>query len=191
MDKGAVDNVEALADELQRYDGIIEKNPNTHLEIHEGTKLASTHLDVGEQNSSYIRQISGVTGENRGMDTNATSGIAIQARQEQGTIITTVLSDMHSLARKIEGELVLSLIEQFMDKPMQFRITADNLKDKMEFVRINEDGKPETDITRTQADFVVAERDYRTTMRQALSEQLISVEPLHSILGIQSLQSQC
>ncbi|EMN9778479.1 hypothetical protein LT187_003483 [Acinetobacter baumannii] len=175
MDKGAVDNVEALADELQRYDGIIEKNPNTHLEIHEGTKLASTHLDVGEQNSSYIRQISGVTGENRGMDTNATSGIAIQARQEQGTIITTVLSDMHSLARKIEGELVLSLIEQFMDKPMQFRITADNLKDKMEFVRINEDGKPETDITRTQADFVVAERDYRTTMRQALSEQLISV----------------
>ena len=108
------------------------------------------------------------------MDTNATSGIAIQARQEQGTVISTVLTDMHSLGRKLEGELVLSLIEQFYDKPFQFRITADNLKDKVEFAKINDEAEPETNITKTQSDFVVAERDYRTTMRQALSEQMLS-----------------
>jgi len=175
MDKGAVEDTNNLANEVSRHDGIIEVEVGKNLKIEDGVNVAGAHLNVGEENSAYIRQISGVTGENRGMNTNATSGIAIQARQEQGTVITTVLSDMHSLARKLEGELVLSLIEQFMDKPMQFRITADNLKDKIEFMRINEDGDMETDITRTQSDFIVAERDYRTTMRQALSEQLISV----------------
>lgn len=174
MDQGAVEDKNILAEEVARWDAIIEKKPGMDLEIHEGSDRANAQLNVGEQNSAYIRQISGVTGENRGMDTNATSGIAIQARQEQGTIISTVLMDMHSLARQIEGELVLSLIEQFYDRPFQFRITGDNLKDKIEFAKINSEDEPETNITRTQSDFIVAERDYRTTMRQALSEQLIS-----------------
>ena len=88
-------------------------------------------------------------------------------------MITTVLADMQSLARQMEGELVLSLVEQFMDRQMQFRITSDGSKDH-EFVVINDPHEPETNITRTQADFIVNERDYRTTMRQALSEQMIS-----------------
>ena len=174
MDEGAVESKEALAEEIARWDAIIEKKNGKELKVEEGSDRANQQLNVGEQNSAYIRQISGVTGENRGMDTNATSGIAIQARQEQGTVISTVLTDMHSLGRKLEGELVLSLIEQFYDKPFQFRITADNLKDKVEFAKINDEAEPETNITKTQSDFVVAERDYRTTMRQALSEQMLS-----------------
>lgn len=175
MEEGAVEDKQQLAEEVASYDGIIEYKHGKQLKIEDGAAMANAQINVGEQNSAYIRQISGVTGENRGMDTNATSGIAIQARQEQGTIISTVLTDMHSLGRKMEGELVLSMIEQFMDKQFQFRITADNLKDKAEFVKINDESKPETDITKTQADFIVSERDYRTTMRQALSEQLINV----------------
>jgi len=174
MEKDAVDDKNVLAEEVAKWDAIIEVKTGKKIEIEEGADRANQQLNVGEQNSAYIRQISGVTGENRGMDTNATSGIAIQARQEQGTIISTVLTDMHSLGHKLEGELVLSLIEQFYDKPFQFRITADNLKDKVEFAKINSEGEPETNITSNQADFVVSERDYRTTMRQALSEQLVS-----------------
>ena len=175
MDEGAVEDEQELAEEVASWDGIIKKKPGKELAIQDGAAMANAQINVGEQNSAYIRQISGVTGENRGMDTNATSGIAIQSRQEQGTIISTVLTDMHSLGRKMEGELVLSMIEQFMDKKFQFRITADNIKDKAEFVKINDEADPETDITKTQADFIVSERDYRTTMRQALSEQLINV----------------
>lgn len=174
MEQGAVEDRNELAEEIARWDSIIEYKPGSKLEVQEGSDRANQQLNVGEQNSAYIRQISGVTGENRGMDTNATSGIAIQARQEQGTVISTVLTDMHSLGRKLEGELILSLIEQFYDKPFQFRITADNLKDKVEFAKINDEAEPETNITKTQSDFVVSERDYRTTMRQALSEQMLS-----------------
>ena len=174
MEEDAVESKDRLSEEVARWDSIIEVKNGKKFEIQEGADRANAQLNVGEQNSAYIRQISGVTGENRGMDTNATSGIAIQSRQEQGTIISTTLTDMHSLARKLEGELILSLIEQFYDKPFQFRITADNLKDKVEFAKINDEAEPETNITKTQSDFVVAERDYRTTMRQALSEQMLS-----------------
>lgn len=174
MEEGAVEDKGTLSEEIARWDAIVEYKHGKKIEVQEGSDRANAQLNVGEQNSAYIRQISGVTGENRGMDTNATSGIAIQARQEQGTVISTVLTDMHSLGRKLEGELVLSLIEQFYDKPFQFRITADNLNDKVEFAKINNEEEPETNITKTQSDFVVAERDYRTTMRQALSEQLLN-----------------
>ena len=55
-----------------------------------------------------------MTGENQGLPTNATSGIAIQARAEQGTIITTMVFDNSSAAHQKRAKLVLSLIEQFM-----------------------------------------------------------------------------
>ncbi|WP_111861148.1 hypothetical protein [Acinetobacter sp. CFCC 10889] len=174
MDKDAVEDKNNLVQEVARWDSVIEKKAGAYFEIQEGSALANQHIAVGEQNSAYIRQVSGVTGENRGMSTNANSGVAIQARQEQGTVITTVLTDNHILARQLEGELILSLIEQFMDKPMQFRITADDLKEDPEFVDVNQEDDPTTDITKTQADFIVADKDYRSSMRQALSEQLIA-----------------
>lgn len=173
MTEGAVEDERVLQEEVARHDSIIKVKQGKELRIEDGGQLAPQHIAMSQEDSAYIRQISGVTGENRGMDTNATSGIAIQARQEQGTVITTVLADMQSLARQMEGELVLSLVEQFMDRQMQFRITADNTSEH-EFVVINDPHEPETNITRTQADFIVNERDYRTTMRQALSEQMIS-----------------
>jgi hypothetical protein len=102
------------------------------------------------------------------------SGIAIQSLQEQGTVITTPIIDNHVMAHQLEGELVLSLTEQFINRKMQFRITGSDLNPKkQEFVTLN--STPETDITATQADFIVAQRDYRQSMRQALSEQLITV----------------
>ena len=115
-----------------------------------------------------------MTSENRGVNNNALSGIAIQSLQEQGTVITTPIIDNHVMAHQLEGELVLSLTEQFINRKMQFRITGSDLNPKkQEFVTLN--STPETDITATQADFIVAQRDYRQSMRQALSEQLITV----------------
>jgi hypothetical protein len=173
MDEGAVEDVDKLAHEVARPDSIIEKKAHADFEIIEGGNLAAPHVQMAEMDAAIIRQVSGVTGENRGMDTTGKSGIAIQSLQEQGTVITTPLIDNHALAHQIEGELILSLCEQFIDREMQFRITGDDIQ-KPEFVTIN-DGKPETNITATQADFIVAQRDYRQTMRQALSEQMLAV----------------
>ena len=170
MDDDAVEDETVLAEEMARPDSIIKKKRGSSLEIIENVQLAQSHVEFGFQDSAYIRQISGVTGENLGMPTNATSGIAIQARQEQGSIITTNLFDANTLAFQLEGELVLSLIEQYLTEPMQFRITGE--RNRPEFMAVN-DGSPETDITSTKSDFIVDRQDYRTTIRAALSEQLL------------------
>lgn len=50
-----------------------------------------------------IRQMSGVTGENRGLDTNSQSGKAVLAKQEQGGLVTMELFDNLLFARQMEG----------------------------------------------------------------------------------------
>ena len=171
MDKNSVDNINELVEEAARPDSIIQKKQGSQLEILENAQIASGHIDLANQNSAYIRQISGVTGENQGLPSNATSGIAIQARAEQGTVITTVPFDQHTAAHQLEGELMLSLIEQFLDEPMQIRITGE--EGKQSFLDVNK--SPESDITRTKSDFVVSEKDYRATIRMAMSEQMMQL----------------
>lgn len=171
-DDNAVEDWAELAEEVARPDSIIKKKRGSELQVQDNVQLAASHVEFGMQDSAYIRQVSGVTGENLGMQTNATSGIAIQARQEQGTIITTNLFESNSLAMQLEGELALSLCEQYLTEPMQFRITGE--RGRPEFVSVN-DGQPETDITRTKSDFVVDRQDYRVTVRTALAEQLLQV----------------
>lgn len=173
-DEGAVEDKDDAIKQVAKVNGYIEVKKGARFEIRDNQSLAGPHVQFAEMDSAYLKQISGVTSENRGMGNSALSGIAIQSLQEQGTVITTPIIDNHQLAHQLEGELVLSLCEQYINRKMQFRVTSDikNPGEK-DFVVLNE--TPETDITETQADFVISERDYRQTMRQALSEQLMNV----------------
>jgi hypothetical protein len=119
-----------------------------------------------------IQQQSGVTDELLGRTTNAQSGIAVQRRQEQGSLTTTKLFDNLRLASQVQGEKQLSLVEQFMSEEKQFRIT--NMRGGPEFVTVN-DGLPENDIVRTKADYVISDADWRATMRQAAADQLMEM----------------
>lgn len=173
-DEGAVEDKDDAIKQVAKVNGYIEVKKGARFEIRDNQALAGPHVQFAEMDSAYLKQISGVTSENRGMGNSALSGIAIQSLQEQGTVITTPIIDNHQLAHQLEGELILSLCEQYINRKMQFRVTSDikNPGEK-DFVVLNE--TPETDITATQADFVISERDYRQTMRQALSEQLMNV----------------
>jgi hypothetical protein len=117
-----------------------------------------------------IQQQSGVTDELLGRTTNAQSGIAVQRRQEQGSMTTTKLFDNLRYASQVQGEKQLSLIEQFMSEEKQFRIT--NMRGGPEYVTVN-DGLPENDIVRTKADYVISDADWRASMRQAAADQLM------------------
>lgn len=173
-DDDAVEDKDEAIKQVAKVNGYIEVKKGKRFEIRDNVGMAAPHVQFAEMDSAYLKQISGVTSENRGMGNSALSGIAIQSLQEQGTVITTPIIDNHQLAHQLEGEQVLSLCEQYISRKMQFRITSDiqNPGEK-DFVMLND--KPETDITASQADFVISERDYRQSMRQALSEQLINV----------------
>lgn len=172
MDEGAVSDMDEFLKEVARPDGVIQKKKGYELVINADRELAPAHLELMSRSISMVQQVSGITDELMGRTTNATSGIAIANRQNQGQLSTSKLFDNLRLAKKVHGEKELSLVEQFFTEQKQFRIT--NQRGTPEYITIN-DGLPENDIARTKADFVISEADWRATMRQAATDQLVEL----------------
>lgn len=172
-DEDAVEDWEETLEEISRPDGVIRLKPgNKRFEISADRELAPAHLDLMARSIGMIQSVSGVTDELMGKSTNATSGRAVEARQQQGMMSTSKLFDNLRLAAQIQGEKQLSLIEQYMTEEKQFRIT--NSRGNADYVSVNT-GLPEDDITRTKADFVIGEEEWRATMRQAQADQLMEM----------------
>ena len=133
-------------------------------------------LQLGQYDVQTIRQMSGVTGENRGLDTNSQSGKAVLAKQEQGGLVTMELFDNLLFARQMEGEMVLSLAEQFMTQPMTIRVAGEG--GKQEYSQINQpgvDGEYLNDITKRKAHFSVGEQAWKQSFAEAAFESLMQV----------------
>lgn len=173
MEAGALPDdvtMDEFAEEVAKPDGIIVHKKGYQITLNADRDLAQWHLELMSRSISMIQQVGGITDENLGRRTNASSGIAIERRQQQGSMATTGIFDNLRLATQIQGEKQLSLIEQFMDERRQFRIT--NSRGGPEFVVIN-DGEPDNDVVRSKADFIIGESDWRASMRQAAADQLL------------------
>jgi hypothetical protein len=172
MDEGAVADLDEFEEEISRSDAIIVKRPGKELSINVDRDLASAHLDIMNLSMSMVQTLSGITDEALGRTTNATSGRAIQSRQEQGAMSTAAIFDNLRFARQIHGEKVLSLIEQFMSEEKTFRIT--NRRGSPDYITIN-DSLPENDITRTKADYIISEDAWNASLRQAGVQQFMEL----------------
>lgn len=171
-DEDAFKEIETTRSEAARPDGIILKKRGADVRLDTDRQLADAHLNLMQLGIQMIQQVGGVTDELLARKSNAISGVAIERRQSQGSLVVSDFFDNLLFADQIFGEISLSLIEQFMTEPKQFRIT--NMRGKADFVEVNS-GLPDDDITRTKADFVVSEADYRATVRQAQTGQLIEI----------------
>lgn len=172
MDSDAVEDLEEFRREAARPDGILVKKAGKELVLNADRDLAPAHLDLMSRGIQMIQQVGGVTDEQMGRSTNATSGRAIEARQEQGALSTATFFDNLRFANQIQGEKELSLVEQFFTDQKTFRIT--NERGSPTFVDVN-DGLPEHDITRSKADFIISEGEWRASLRQAQAEQLMEM----------------
>lgn len=172
MDEGAVEDLDEFEEEIARPDSIIVKKPNKHLQIDVDRDLSDAHLSMMSLSTGMIQSLSGITDESLGRTTNANSGKAIIARQEQGSLATAPIFDNLRMARQYHGEKMLSLIEQFYTDAKQFRIT--DQRRNAEHLSIN-DGLPENDITRTKADFLISEQDWNATIRQAQTQEFMEL----------------
>lgn len=172
MDEGAVPDLDEFAEEVARPDAIIVKKPGKELNINADRELAAGHIDLMSRSIVMIQQMSGVTDENLGRRTNASSGIAIGRRQEQGAMATAGIFDNLRYAAQVQGEKQVSIVEQHMTEEKAFRIT--NTRGTPEYVTAN-DGLPENDIISTKADFIISEQDWRASVRQAQTEELLAL----------------
>jgi len=193
MENGAVDDLDELAEEVAKPDGIIVRNKGKELEIRRDNALAEQHIGLAQFDAQKIQDAGGITDEQLGRATNAQSGRAIEARQLQGSVVNAEPFDNLRMATQIQGENQLSLVEQFMPVPKQIRLTGN--KGALEWVKINQpkvvdDGSIqfENDVTQSAADFVVDEQDFHATMRQSMfSEMLEMVSKLPPDVGMRML----
>lgn len=184
VEKGAIDSeamdAEELREELNAPDGMaVFANgalSGNRVQERENQGKAEKQLMLAERDITTIRGASGVTGENRGLETSARSGKAILAKQDQGSLVTAELFDNLLLARKMEGELTLSVAEQFLVQPMTIRVVGSAKSN--ERVRINDplpDGTYKNDITERQAKFVVGEQAWKQAYAEAAFESLFEL----------------
>jgi peroxiredoxin family protein len=170
MDEGAVADVDELRTEIARPDGIIVKRANKELKVEQDKQLAQEHLQLMEFDGQMIRDISGVTDQNLGQNSNDMSGKAIGKLQDQGSIVTAPLFDNKRLAIQMQTEIQLSLIEQFYTMPKVVRLVGENKP--LEWLKLNQwdEGAAKfiNDITKSKADYIVDEQDFQASTREAM-----------------------
>ena len=176
-DKGAVDDPEELREEAARPDGIIFKNAGKELRFEAPTAEIAGNLELMDRSSQALRDQGGVTNANLGRGANGQSGISIERQQDQGTLTTSELFDMLRLARQLAGKLRLSHIEQFVSQKKAVRIVGEGKP--VEWLTVN-DTDPDTgevmnDLTAREADFIVAEQDYRESFAKAAMEEMFEL----------------
>jgi hypothetical protein len=176
MEKNAVDDIETLRQEAARPDGIIEVNKGYELSFDVHANEVAGQLQVLERDILSLQESAGVTRENLGRGPASQSGIAIERKQDQGSLTTSELFDNLNLAIKIAGQIRLSNIEQFMTEKRAIRITG--ALGRIEWVKVNEtddQGNVINDLTATEADFVVSTQDYRESYKRAALESMTAV----------------
>lgn len=174
MDQGAIEDLDEVREEAARPDAVFAKKKGYELKVETDMDVAEAHIKYANLDEKAIQDNSGVTDELLGHKSNAISGKAIEARQDQGSTVTTDLFDNYRLAVQLHGQKKLSLIKQFMTVEQTIRVTGAKAPD--DFVTINKqqpDGSMLNDVTQTEADFIVSETDYRATQRQAMYETLL------------------
>ena len=163
------------------------------IKIETGGEIATGHITLMEGAARHMFEASGVTRENLGLSSDAKSGKAIIAKQQQGAVGTAEIFDNNRRALQTSGEKTLSLTEQYITMPMQIRIVG---PEGVHFVAINQPTVDpltgavvfENDILNSQADFVVDSHNHHETIRMAMAEQLLeTIGTLDPQIGLQLL----
>ncbi|MFZ2769740.1 MAG: hypothetical protein WAZ50_01280, partial [Minisyncoccia bacterium] len=148
------------------------------IKIDTGVDVSQAHIAFQAEAKEHIYEGNGITRENLGQTTNAISGRAIVAKQQQGAVTTAEVFDLFRLFIEISGQKLLEVTKQGMSKQRQIRVLDGN--EGLEWLAINQpvydydtgEVTWDNDILNTLADFKVAQQDFRETLRMAMAESL-------------------
>lgn len=179
-DEGAVEDWDEAREQVDRPDGVVIKKQGKDFQVRRDSEMVRGQMEFIAIDATRIRESVGINAENMGRQTNANSGVAIQARQLEGAVSTTELFDNLRFAIQLSGENQLSLAEQFYTAPKVIRLSGE--KESVQWEKINQpelqpDGSFRflNDITASKADFVVSEQNFNASMRQAMTKSLLDL----------------
>ena len=171
--------VDEIRDEMSAPDGlaILAVGGLSKFKKIESQALTDGFVRLASHGVESIRTGSGVTGENRGLETDAKSGKAIGLKQEQGGVVTAEIFDNTLLARQMEGEIELSLCEQYITEPLTFPVPGE--RGRHEYHSVNQvdpmTGRVSNDITARAGRFIIGEQAWRQSLMQASFESMMDL----------------
>lgn len=145
-------------------------------QIRRGFEKAEAHMAMAERYIAHLDEASAITREQRGADRAPISGIARQVKENQGSVVTAELFDNVLLAHKWSGEIKLSVVEQYVTKPLAVAVGDERGQKKiLEVNQQNPDGTWRNDITARKGRFVIAEQPWRQSLAQGHFESLMEL----------------
>jgi len=174
FESGALKDPLGAKKEISRPDAWIELQvgalTNKRFEFSQDVAVAREHFEIMREAKQELQEVSGAVEEQMGQQTNARSGIAIEARQRQGATVNTEPFDNLRLTKRRMGELMLALMRQHWTYEKVIRITDDQTgADK--FVTFNQNGQ--NMIAQGRFDIVVADHPETETTRNWMSKTLM------------------
>jgi hypothetical protein len=174
FETGALKDPLGAKKEISRPDAWIELNQGAlnmkRFQFSQDVAVAREHFEIMREAKQELQEVSGAVEEQMGQQTNARSGVAIEARQRQGATVNTEPFDNLRLTKRRMGELMLSMMRQYWTYEKVIRITDDQTgADK--FVTFNQAGK--NMIAQGRYDIVVADHPETETTRQWMSRTLM------------------
>jgi hypothetical protein len=174
FESGSLKNPLEAKTQISRPDAWIELMPGAlnmkRFQFSQDVAVAREHFEIMREAKQELQEVSGSVQEQMGQETNARSGVAIEARQRQGATVNTEPFDNLRLTKRRMGELMLSMMRQYWTYEKVIRITDDQTGgDK--FVTFNQAGK--NDISQGRYDVVVADHPETETTRQWMSRTLM------------------
>ena len=149
------------------------------VEIREGAQMAAADIELADRFAQSIRSNGPVSTEARGQEnSNTVSGKARAIREEQSGRLVAELFDNSLLMRQWEGEITLSLCEQYHIEPIVFPKQGDG--GRAEYVRLNQPdpknpGQIINDVQKRKAAFVIGEAPWQQSLAEASFEALMSM----------------
>ena len=134
-EEGAVEDLDDFHDEINQPDAVIVYKTGKKIEYNADREMAVGHVELMNRSIEMIQSVGGVTDENRGVQTNAKSGIAIARRRGAGRARHRRDLRQPAARQPGAGREQLSLVEQFFTEEKTFRIT--NARGVPVFVTIN------------------------------------------------------
>jgi len=173
FETGAIKNPNDAKSQISRPDTWVELNQGAlqfkRFQFNQDTQLAAEHFKIMQEAKQELQEVSGAVEEQMGIQTNARSGVAIEARQRQGATVNTEPFDNMRLTKHRIGELMLSMMKQYWDYEKVIRITDDQTGED-NFITFNP-----TSLSQARFDIEVSEHPETETTRQWSSQRLLDL----------------
>lgn len=180
------DQLNGIYAEAQKPNGFVivdaamdGRGVNQRIIIDDQSALAAPQVQLMQLSENEIQQISGANDEQLGYKSNAESGRAINARQQQGATIMAPVFDNLRRSLNLLGTRIVSGVQQHWNGEKVLRVT-DRLSGADKFVELNKravapDGRIMiiNNVTQGRYDLIVSETPASDTIREKNLELVI------------------